>query len=743
MRIVAWALWVCLLCATPAFSEIPVSELPARAQALAARVASGARPPALAAAAEEFGQLVDRARAANARAPAVDRLLSAGVALADAIERERDRLEDATGDREDALEALYASDDWRRLDYAAVLHRYWTGWAEIRRGEVSEGAARKKAFQRAERAFSRTSLEVSLPRVATLSLLGAAIARRELGATARARQALERFEAQVTRSGDAELLAPALLEATRLALDEGDLERADALFARIPADRIGTEQRMGFEQLRTEALLAAAKKGDPGAAARAATSLRKLLAAGGDYARAAVAMAMTHREQLAAADLGTLGAWLAAEDAYADGRYADARDRYAALLGEGNAPPGLDRNVARYKFAAAVSQAGGNRAAALAALDALLAGDQGGELRQPAARMAFALAALEHDAKRDANSEARLSREARRLLAVDPGAPAADQARVIVARSGKGDSLALLDAVAPESPTFGNALAERVRLRGVRLQRRENRGRRPDASEARRLLADLDTLVARERAPDPTRDRQLRLLAAKASQWSGAPVDRVLARVAAAEVPGQSASQSRALLRVRLAALAGARRFDAALAEFARATDRDVRRDYAVWSEAARRLAAAGLPARRREPLWARLARNAPDASEASARLEWAKTLHATGDSAGAVREADLLLAADPTWGDPALLRARALTGLPDHAASVEAWGAVVSGVEPGEPLWAEALLEMAAAARRADDEKAACLPVAALRAPEWADAPWMKKVEERLAELEVGCPGS
>jgi hypothetical protein len=746
-----WALLCCVLWAGPgaaAETDIAAAALPARASALTAKLAGGQRGAALSAAGEELGTLVDRARAVKAGAPVFEQLLAAASALERAIDAERERLEEATGEREDALEALYGSEAWRRLDYANVLRRYWSGWAELSGAAFREGSRRRDAFARAERAFSRTALEVSLPRVATMSLLGAAIARRELGQTQRARRALIQFEAQVERSGDVALLGPALLEATRLALDEGDLARAEALFARVPEDGVTREQRLGFEQLRAEALLKAARGGATGSAERAAGALRTLLDAGPPYSEGAVALAVEYKELLLSAgagdSLGALGAWLAAEEAFGAERYAEARDRYAPLLAAA-APPGLDVQVARYKYAAAISQAGGDRGAALEALDALIASGSQRSLHKPAARMAFGLAAREYEAHPNRANEQRLARMSRRLLTIAPGAPEADQARLLAARSDGGkQSLALLDAVSAGSAAYPGALAERIRQRGEALQARENRGRSPSAAEAKRLVADIDSYVRLVGdgvvAADAARDRQLQVLGAKASRWSGATISKVQRRVAAARATRPNDAQRRSLLRVELAALADARRFAEVLVLFRDATDAEIRRDYAVWNEATARLVKKRLPAGDREVVWRRLARLAPKQNRAGARLEWARALLASGDAEAAVAETDALLEAEPEWGDPALLRARALARLGDHAETQRAWRAVSDGVEPGTELWADAEFEYAAAARRAGDDEAACGSIRRLTADEWTQAPWIGRVSRRLDELSLTC---
>ena len=690
-------------------------------------------PAEVESAADAYGQSVSKARTSNAGADVLGKLVDAGAALERRVAAQRSALEAAAGQDDAALERLYRSTDWQRLDYAEVTAGYWSAWAEVSIAQrlPAGSAERKSALARAQKGFARASLEFRLPGVAVSSLLGLGIVKRELGDVDGARDAFQAVEKSLADQPSSPLLASVRYELAGIALEQGDLERAHALTDAIPAGSLSRDQELALLQGEAEAWLKRARAGK-GGADRAAALLRRLSASGNDGSRAASALAVAYRNELRGQDLGPIGKLLAAETAFAEKRYADARDAYAQVLADPAALPGIDLEVTRYRYAASLSESG-DRAAALGELEKLFAGaGPSGPMREPAARLYYALAAQAAQDTPGPASEARATRAAERLLALAPSAPEAAQARYRVARaresSGKtGASIPLLEQIPESSPAYPAARLDLVRARAEELQQEQNAGRDTGAAtrqRARTLAADIDTverLTTAGRLPaDPARDSALAVLRAKASAWAGDPPSAVLERVErASRKPGLDAGDRRSLLRLRLAALRADGRWKELDQLFSASDDAALRADFPIWNEACRSLGSGEGP----EPpadlvlRWsARLAPLAPAEARDALALVEVEALVRAGRAGEAVTRAHALVERSPDWGDAWLAYARALDQTAQAKEAAAAWQRVAGGVPRGSALWLEAELSYARAARRSGDTGAACRALATVR---------------------------
>jgi hypothetical protein len=700
------------------------AELSRRTAALEERAAA-AGPREFQRSADAFGELVARARALDAEVQIFAALLATRERLSARGDALRRRLEAGAGEDDAALEALYRSEDWQRLDYADAMLGYWAGWAQLARGQrLGAGDERRAAMTAAEAAFSRSALELSQPRIAAASLLGLGAARRDLGDLEGAVRVLEALELQLTQAPDSPLRDPVSYELACLAFMRGDLEEGLARARRLPADALSAGQRLALLRLEAEAWLGRAEKGDD-AAEQAAARLREMSARGEAGAQIAAALAAEHRDLLAGLDVGPSGELLAAEAAFDAERWAEASERYARVLRDARRIPGLDLDAARYRRARALAETGDAEAAAQL-LEQLLARGGGGALRAPAALL------LHHLAERLASetpgpaAEARALRAARARLELVPEGPGADHARYRVARSGgtsadTASRIAELERIESGSPAYVPARLELVRLRSARLEALAARGRR-DPEQARRLAEDVDAAMALAAAgklpADPARDATLGVLRARAAAWSGESPEALLRRIERAESrPGLEADARRALLRLRIAAHGDAGDAAALEALLARLSDAELRRDWAVWREAVARMAAA--PALRAVSLrgYERLTALAGEAERRELQLDHAGALLAARRGDEALRLSRSLVEAQPDWGDAWALHARALDAAGEAVEARDAWSRLADGIPPDAPGWVEAQLGLAEAARRSDDRETACRAAGRLEA--------------------------
>jgi hypothetical protein len=733
-------------------NEAALARVAQRLAGIANSLDATAPPERIESITDVFGKLVLKARELALGAGPFERLLALGRDLDARAEIVRERLEERAGEDEAALERLYRSAEWQRLDYSEAMLGYWIGWAQLSRGQaLPPGPERRAAMRAAEAAFSRSALELRLPRIAAASLLGFGVARHDLGDLDGARRTLERLERQLEGSGDTGLLFSTLYELASVDLKQGEIERGRAVAARIPAGELSREQHLALMRIEAEAWLRRAQD-DPGGADAAATLLRQLIAEGGAVAQRAAALVARHWDLLDGRDLGPLGDLLAAEAAFEARRFAEARDAYARALADPTAVPGLQPATTRYKYARSLAESG-QRSAAAAELERLLADGGGPPVRAPAAALFHALAEEIAAADPGPVADARATLAAEILLDAAPESPGAGTARHRVARAretrdGADASLAELEQIPRSSPSYPAARLDLARLRAARLQQLDASGRAATAAgrrTARALAADVDAvrdLIAAGRLDsEPKRDATLALFRAKAAAWSGDTAGGVLERVEAAEaLPGLDAAGRRALLRLRLRVLVRAGEFAELAGVLTARSDGEIRGDWPIWSEALDRLAARPAPPETLRAWYARLEPLAPASARDDLALEYARVLLASGHADAALPRARALAVADPSWGDAWLLYARALDAAGSAEDAHQAWQKIAGGVEPGSSRWVEAIFAAADASGRLGDRERACRSLAALerRAADLSDR---QRARLENAAAGSGCP--
>ena len=722
-------------------------------------------PGHLVAVAEALGVAVARAREGAPERALLERLTDSARELGEKSAAVAVALEARAGEDEAALEQLFRSDGWRLVEYADVLAQYGLGWALLTQGQADPPSARRtRTMREAERALARSSLEIALPRIATLSLLGLGIVQRELGQHERAVVILERFVAQMERGGDGEdgeALAAARFELALLALEAGDARRGGALRREIPPQTLGSAQRRTLLAREAWLWLEAAARGESGArtateaAERAAELLRELQLTDAEGGTAAQRLALAYRAVLAGREIGTAGELLGAERAFAAGRMAEASEAYARWLqtagelglgvrSEGGVVEAFPAVVERY--ATAVAHGGGDGARArslLARVPPDLGGVEGWRRR---AELTF------HLALREDPEPAVLRDAALEVVERAPHSETADRARLWLAEREEDprEALQILALASPGSRAEGPVLIARIRSRAALLGATATRaGQVADGEAAELLLRDLERVealrAAGSLAREPERDATLAVLRAQAAAWAGRTPGAVLAlaEVAAAS-PGLGRRSRRSLLRLQLQSWLRAGGYAELGARLTATGDAALRRDLAIWREAldtARRETAA--PPQLLVQWSGRLAALASGPTQKQLQLAEAEILLGAGRGAEAAALAERLVAADAHWGEAWLLRARASEAQGAFAAAGEAWGRVASGVPVGRPLWLEAELGRARALRAAGERDAACRALGRAMVDLPAGSPAVRRLEvQRTRCREEGAGG-
>ena len=419
------------------------------------------------------------------------RAILAALERADAgVERIRERRETQAGDDEAALEALYESEDWLRMEHLQGEIYYWRGWAFFHLGGQLESgsAAAREAYRSAERAFARAIRSLRDPTVAREMILATAIAQREAGSPERSDATLDRVE-RVFADAPAEFHARVRLERARTAARRGNGPAVLAATASAdPATAVGRELAL----LRLDWLLR-----EPGAhVAELGATARTLLAAGGAGAGQAVARFEAKKLQsdtLDALGLGSEGDALVGLALLREERYADAADRlHRASRGS---LVGLRDDVVMARLAEAELR-GDRPEAAFATARDLRTRFPRSSLRGEVARFGYAAAQLwSQQNGGDPAAASAVSQASQWVLDDAPRSEEASEIRVrralaTASRSSPSRALHVLDAL-PEGASQSEAVAlQKALLRSARLQTRleeSMRLTRPVRSEAQQL----------------------------------------------------------------------------------------------------------------------------------------------------------------------------------------------------------------------------------------------------------------
>ena len=508
----------------------------------------------------------------------------------------RERREAEAGEDEDALEVLYGSREWLRLEHLSGEIHYWRGWAQLRRAEAEEragagagSAAARGEFRAARKSFARSLRQLRDPEIAREILLAIAIAERGAGDAVASTATAARI-ARLFPGAPPEFQRRLELERARTARARGDL---DEVLARSRDADTAAPHGLALSLLRFEALLEApASEGGGERSEVLAATARALLAVGGDAAARTVSRLAAlewSSAALRALRLGDAGEALVGLALLREG---DAGGAAAALRGAAaRPPPGLREDVITARLAEAELRSG-RPAAAYRSCEVLRSRFADSPLRGETARFAYAAAQRwvagagadgEGEGPGTAGNEAatRALREASQWVLEDaPESEEAGEVRVRqalrrAARSSPRRALNIL-AAAPRAGAGGRAVAlQEAFLRSARLQQalegefRLSGAVRARAAELATSLRGLPEGAGGERG---TYAVPLAVARARAHLGSGraeAALDllRGLApdlevartRIAAlwlADRPGEAAEACRELLRSRLGSAA-------------------------------------------------------------------------------------------------------------------------------------------------------------------------------------------
>ncbi len=388
------------------------------------------------------------------------------------VERWRGEREEQAGDSEAALEALYDSRDWLRLEHLEGEISYWRGWAYFHlAGQLErEPPEAVGAYRAAQRSFARAMRNLRDPAVAREMLLATAIAQRGAGSPAQSAETLARIE-RAFPEAPADYRDRVRLERARTALALAS--PAELLEVTRQAD-LTTATGRQLALLRLDWLLR-----EPGGnRAELGAEARRLLVARGDAAAQAVARleaAKLSSAELEALELGREGDALVGLALLREQRFADAAQRLERAT-QGSLD-GLREDVMMARLAEAQLRSN-QPEAAFATSQALRARYPRSSLRSEVARFGYAAAQRWHELEGSGEPAQRALAEAAEWVIQD--APQSEEAAEIrvrralatASRSSPSRALRVLESLPKEAAGDEAVTLQRALLRSARLQSR-------------------------------------------------------------------------------------------------------------------------------------------------------------------------------------------------------------------------------------------------------------------------------
>jgi len=299
-------------------------------------------------AADAYGNLVAGAQEQGASKADFTYLLHRGEGLFKRCRAKVRDLEQATGDREAALEKLYRSDLWHDINYALSAFNYWQAWSKLGLGHAFQGQREQiKWLNEAEHGFQSSSVRILYPGIVYGSWLGMAYVAQAKGDDELAEQRFRRLVLALAGDEDNPARERAETELTLLAIRKGELPGLAQL-----SDEPLTPTTARVYQEQAFMLLQRQRDMQSGAI-DAAARLKRVIELG--YLNDALLnRIMSYRDEIAGYDIGVLTLYIDSEYAYAWQQYDTAVLKYQAFRQQGGLELGVNVRVLQYHYAVAL-----------------------------------------------------------------------------------------------------------------------------------------------------------------------------------------------------------------------------------------------------------------------------------------------------------------------------------------------------------------------------------------------------
>ena len=299
-------------------------------------------------AANAYGNLVTAAQEQGASKADFEFLLHRGEEFFQRCRAKVRDLEQATGDREAALEKLYRSDLWHDINYALSAFNYWQAWSKLGLAHAYQGQREQvKWLNEAEHGFQSSSVRILYPGIVYGSWLGMAYVAQVKGDDELAEQRFRRLVLALAGDEGNPARARAETELTLLAIRKGERSALPTL-----SDEPLTPTTARVYQEQAFMLLQRQRDVQSGAI-EAAVRLKRVIELG-YLNQALLNRIMSYRDEIAGRDIGLLTLYVDSEYAYAWQQYDTAVLKYQEFSQSGGLELGVNVRVLQYHYAVAL-----------------------------------------------------------------------------------------------------------------------------------------------------------------------------------------------------------------------------------------------------------------------------------------------------------------------------------------------------------------------------------------------------
>ncbi|MBQ0718640.1 MAG: hypothetical protein KBT88_00405 [Gammaproteobacteria bacterium] len=299
-------------------------------------------------AADAYGHLVAGAREESGGKADFEHLISRGASFYQRCRAKIRNLEEATGDREAALETLYRSDIWHDINYALSAFNYWQAWGKLGLAHNYRGEQEQvKWLNEAEHGFQTSSVRILYPGIVYGSWLGMAYVAQARGDEGLAEQRFRRLVMALAGDEDNPVRTAAETELTLLAIRKGELPTLPPM-----ADEPLTPSTARVYQEQAFMLLQRQRDTQTGAL-EAAVRLKRVIEMG-FLNDALLNRIIAYRDEIAGRDIGLLSLYVDTEYAFAWHQYDTTVLKYRAFVEQGGLDLPVNLRVLQYHYAVAL-----------------------------------------------------------------------------------------------------------------------------------------------------------------------------------------------------------------------------------------------------------------------------------------------------------------------------------------------------------------------------------------------------
>ena len=386
---------------------------------------------------------------ANDVGPLVDELRQAGLndAQLNALRRQLEQMRTLTEQRlelyeadahedEAALESMYRSRVWDDMSFALAAFPYWRAWIDLELARRVSGQGEKsKALAPAKSGFKAASVQLFKPGLVYGGWLGLGYVELEGGRKDRAKEIFKKLEEALASEPDSPVRQAVSLELRMLDAKQGTVSSLG-----VKGGKIGGNDALLLKNEVFAVLQESRKSG--GRPLEAAARLKALIAAG-KLDDELLANMMTYAQELSGVDVGPYTDLAGGEFAMQNEHWYNAMQKYAAFFKAVDAPANLDLNYYRYRWAVAAYKSDIFEPA-IEVLNKLVARPTlSSELDQAASKLLYAIYSTRDRKGAPESNRKNLREAAARFVSRSPNDPAAEAARLVIARNADSAGAAL------------------------------------------------------------------------------------------------------------------------------------------------------------------------------------------------------------------------------------------------------------------------------------------------------------